>query len=150
MLAVQRRECRIFLCPFQPIFFYFFFFLWGVVILNHPDSSLGHVLWRGKILTEPLVSGVSFGYLAAPSSFAVESVVHLKKKHFFQRKNKIYAKLQMMSDKQVTAGKKHPGTFRLPFPQHLKAFLVLDMSHWKSPLSSDALPLGLFFHTSFG
>lgn len=80
----------------------------GVFIPNHPDSSLGHAFWRGKVLSEPLVPGVSFGCLAAPSSFAVESVVHSKKKHFFQRKTKIYAKLQIMSDKQVTAGKKTP------------------------------------------
>lgn len=54
-----------------------------------------------------------------------------------------------MCDKQVAAAKNQPGTLRLPLLQHLKAFLVLDVSHWKSPLSSDALPLGLFFQTPF-
>lgn len=50
----------------------------------------------------------------------------------------------------MTAGKNQPSTLRLPFPQHLKAFLVLDVGHWKSPLLSETLPLGLLFQTPLG
>ncbi|EOB01303.1 hypothetical protein Anapl_03994 [Anas platyrhynchos] len=83
-----------------------------LVAFQHQETHLGGLGSSNKSISplEAIMAavgytdwGVSFGYLAAPSSFAVESVVHLKKKHFFQRKTKIYAKLQMMSDKQVTA-----------------------------------------------
>lgn len=97
-----------------------------------------------------MTSGVTCGRAcyAAPGGFTATSAVHSKKKTtFLQRKTK---KSSLgTSDKQVAAGKNQPSALCLPFPQHLKAFLVLDMSHWKSPLSSDALPPGLFFRTPF-
>lgn len=124
-----------------PILTHFLFLLWG--------TAGGRGLQRGKALSKPLTSGVTFGQAcyAPPGGFTATSEVHSKKKHFFTEKNQ--KSTLGTSDKQVAAGKKQPGAICLPFPQHLKAFLVLDMSHWKSPLSSDALPLGLFFQTPF-
>ena len=124
-----------------PILTHFLFLLWG--------TAGGRGSQRGKALSKPLTTGVTFGQAcyAAPGGFTTTSVVHSKKKHFFTEKNQ--KSTLGTSDKQVAAGKNQPSTLRLPFPQHLKAFLVLEMSHWKSPLSSDALPPGLFFQTPF-
>lgn len=137
MLAVQWRECRLFLCPSWPIFCFSF----GV--LQEAEAYRGAKLWARLWHQE------SFGQAcyAAPGGFTATSVVHSKKKHFFTEKTQ--KSTLDTSDKQVVAGKIQPSTLCLPFPQHLKAFLVLDMSHWKSPLSNDALPPGLFFQTPF-
>jgi len=117
MLAVQRRECRLFLCLSSPIFLFLF---WG--------AEEGRGLQRGKALSKPLTSAGTSGQAcyAAPGGFTATSAVHSKKKHFITEKNQ--KSTLGTSDKQAAAGKNQPSALCLPFPQHFQAFLVLDES----------------------
>lgn len=129
MLAAQRRECRLLLSHLDS--FFVPEWSWGVKL----RASLWH--------QEPLFAG----WLRSSRGFHNHDCGAIEEKSlFYGEKPKTE---QSVCDKKVAAGKKQSGTLRLPFLQHLKAFLVLDVSHWKSPLSSDALPLGLFFQTLF-